>query len=130
LRTTVAVTLGGGVIRLGLLGKTERHAQDHHGQHHRCGPYVAGRQRDGRQHQEQDHQGIDASVPQEPESPVPLFLGYRVGTVLFEAARGLFLGQAVLAGLQQGEDRRRVGLGDLPKQCRGLDSARRPAQRG
>ena len=77
---------------------------------------------------QQDHQRIDAGVAQELEPAEPLFLRDDVGAVLFQAALGLLLAQAVFARLQPAEDPCGVALGQLRQQRRTVDRVRRAAQ--
>ncbi len=124
--------LGGGVAGPQFLNESQGHPQDDHTQHddRRGRPIIVGHQRNGRQQQEQDHQGIGTGSGQEFDPPIALFVRDHVGAVLLQAASGLLLAQAGVAGFQPAKHLLGITPGDLREQGRNLDRLRRPAQGG
>ena len=93
-------------------------------------PSVPGHQRNGRQQQEQDHQRVGAGPGQEFDVPEPLLLRDHVGAVLLQAAGGLVLAQALVAGFQPLKNLLGITPGDLGEQGRNLNRLRRLPQSG
>ena len=108
--------LGGGGVGPRFLDEPQTDPQHDHGQHDGWPAgiviFVAPIGND-RQYQQQDHQGVGTGLAEDPELAESLLLGDYVGAVLFKAAGGLFLAQALLARSQPAQHFRGFARGDF-----------------